>query len=109
MNKYLAADDNRIIHKKYIRWVQKMNDAMEVCCKFDGCTLGKDTIKVSKQKNPQSYSVLETMFQETQTRPQETQTRPQETQTRPQETQPQETRPQEPQETPAPIKQDLQK
>ena len=81
MNKYLAADDNRIIHKKYIRWVQKMNDAMEVCCKFDGCTLGKDTIKVSKQKNPQSYSVLETMFQETQ----------------------------ETQETPAPIKQDLQK
>jgi hypothetical protein len=66
MNKYLAADDNRIIHKKYIRWVKKINDIMEVCCKFNGCKVGVDTIKVSKQKNPQSYSVLETMFQETQ-------------------------------------------
>lgn len=65
MNKYLAADDNKFIHKKYIHWAQLINERMEVCCKVNGCTIGVDTITVSKKQNPYSYSVLEEMFLKT--------------------------------------------
>ena len=34
------------------------NDSMEVCVKFNGCTIGVDTIRVSRVYHPESYARL---------------------------------------------------
>ena len=42
---YIKTDDNKVINKKYIRWVKKMGDCMEVCTKSNGCVLHLWTFK----------------------------------------------------------------
>ena len=37
---YLKTDDNRIINERYIRWVKKMSECLEVCTKSNGCDTG---------------------------------------------------------------------
>lgn len=60
---YLKTDDNRIINEKYIRWVKKMSDCLEVCNKLAGCYGNNtDTHKICKVNNPDSYNKLNKHF-----------------------------------------------
>lgn len=67
-NTYLKCDNNKIVNERHIRWVKKLDEAMEVCCKENGCISEtdfvylKDTITVSKQKSPDSYRKLLELF-----------------------------------------------
>ena len=55
---YIKADQDKFINEKFIRWIQRFNDSMEVCVKFNGCTIGVDTIRVSRVMHPESYARL---------------------------------------------------
>ena len=55
---YIKADQDKFINEKFIRWIQRFNDSMEVCVKFNGCTIGVDTIRVSRVYHPESYARL---------------------------------------------------
>jgi len=59
---FIKADDNKIINEKFIRWVKKMDECLEVCQKFTGCEIGKDTHKICKLNNPDSYNKLNIHF-----------------------------------------------
>ena len=60
---YLKTDDNKIINEKCIKWVQKINDCLEVCTKSTGCSLGtKETHKICKINNLDSYNNLNKHF-----------------------------------------------
>ena len=58
---YIKADKDKFINEKYIRYFQRIDDIMEVCVKFNGCTAGVDTIRVSKVIHPESYERLVTL------------------------------------------------
>ena len=58
---YLKTDDNKIINEKYIRWVKKMSDCVEVCVKSNGCT-PDTTHRICKVNNPFSYNKLNKLF-----------------------------------------------
>ena len=59
MDSYLKTDNNKVISAKYIRWVKKMNDCLEVCIKSNGCgDKGDDTHTICKSNNPSSYKKL---------------------------------------------------
>ena len=59
----IKADDNKIINKYCIIWVQKMNECLEVCTKSTGCnTKTGDTHKICKINNPESYAKLNPFF-----------------------------------------------
>lgn len=60
---YLKADDNKIINKKYIKWVKKMDECLEVCTKSDGCREVIDTHRICKLNNPTSYNILNNFFE----------------------------------------------
>ena len=61
---FIKADDNKIIYKYSIIWVQKMNECLEVCTKSTGCnTKTGDTHKICKINNPESYSQLNIFFE----------------------------------------------
>jgi hypothetical protein len=61
--KYLKTDDNRIINEKYIRWVQKMSDCLEVCTKLTGCDVKMGTThRICKLNNQYSYNKLNELF-----------------------------------------------
>jgi len=62
-NSYIKTDDNRIINEKYIRWVKKMNECLEICSKFDGCKAGVNTHQVCKLNSPDSYNKLNIFFE----------------------------------------------
>lgn len=59
---YLKTDNNKIINEKHIRWVQKMNDCLEVCTKSTGCS-EKDTHRICKLNNLDSYNKLNQHFE----------------------------------------------
>ena len=60
---YIKTDDNKVLNEKYIRWIHKMNECLEVCTKFDGCKVGTSTHKVCKLNSPESYSKLNQLFE----------------------------------------------
>lgn len=62
-NSYIKTDDNRIINEKYIRWVKKLSECLEVCSKMTGCSSGRDTHKVCKINNSESYHKLNKHFE----------------------------------------------
>jgi hypothetical protein len=63
-NTYIKTDNNRIINEKYITWVKKMNDCLEVCVKTDGCSIRSgETHKICKFNNPYSYNKLNKHFE----------------------------------------------
>ena len=64
VTEFILCDGDKLINTNHIRCIQRMYETMEICTKHTGCTLGKDTIKVSKLLNPQSYSRLNIMFNE---------------------------------------------
>lgn len=55
---YLKTDDNRFVNENCIRWVRKMDDCLEICIKIPGCSPTKDTHKICKINNPDSYNKL---------------------------------------------------
>jgi len=61
---YLKTDDNKIINEKYIRWVKKLNECLEVCTKSIGCGGGEDIHKICKLNNMDSYNKLNKYFRE---------------------------------------------
>ena len=62
---FIKTDENKIVNVKYIRWVQKVNECMELCSKLNGCSLnslGKETITVCKMNSPDSFEKLDKYF-----------------------------------------------
>lgn len=64
-NTFLKTDDNKIINKKYIRWVKKMNECLQVCMKSTGCDMERfiDTHKICKTNSSESYEKLNKQFE----------------------------------------------
>jgi len=60
---YIKADNNIIIQENKIRWIKKMSDCLEVCAKFNGCTIGCDTLKICKTNSTDSYNKFNSMFE----------------------------------------------
>jgi len=61
---YIKTDDSMIVNEASIRWVQKMDECLEICTKSDGCKAGVNTHRVCKLYNPNSYSKLIMHFAE---------------------------------------------
>ena len=60
---YLKTDDNKIINEKYIIWVKKMGDCLEVCTKSIGCNIHEGgTHRICKLNNLDSYNKLNKNF-----------------------------------------------
>lgn len=61
---YIKTDDNIIINEKCIRWVQKMDECLEVCTKSTGCNVKYGhTHKICKSNNLDSYNKLNKHFE----------------------------------------------
>ena len=61
---YIKADDNIIVNEKYIRWIKKMSDCLEVCTKQSGCNIKNgDTHKICKLNSFDSYNKLNKHFE----------------------------------------------
>jgi len=60
---YIKTDDNKVLKEKYIRWVKKIGDCMEVCMKSNGCVLKGDTHTICKMYNLDSYNKLNKLFE----------------------------------------------
>ena len=60
---YIKTDDNKIINEKQIRWVQKLNECLEVCTKSDGCIVGKNTHPICRLNSLESYNRLNKFFE----------------------------------------------
>jgi hypothetical protein len=62
--RYLKTDHNEIVKEKYIRWVKKIGDCLEVCTKASGCNgdYYGDTHKICKLNNVESYNALHKYF-----------------------------------------------
>jgi len=63
LKSFIKTDDNRVINEKYIRWVHKINDYLQVCTKENGCHIDtNETHKISKLKSLDSYNKLNRLF-----------------------------------------------
>ena len=62
-NTFIKADDNRVINQKFIRWIQKIDQCLEICTKHDGCQIGNGTSRLCKLNNPDSYDKLNKYFE----------------------------------------------
>lgn len=63
-NSFVKADDNKVVNEKFIRWIQKIDQCLEVCTKQNGCEIGYGTARVCKSNNPDSYDKLNKLFEE---------------------------------------------
>lgn len=59
---WLKTDANIVIHEKYIIWIKKMSDCLEVCTKTSGCNM-EGTHRICKIYNPYSYDKLNKHFE----------------------------------------------
>lgn len=60
---YIQADNNKIINKKSIIWVKKMNDCLEICTRKIGCSIKDGTThQICKKNNIHSYDELNQYF-----------------------------------------------
>jgi hypothetical protein len=60
---FIKTDDNKVINEKYIRWVKKMNNCLEICTKSIGCAeKNGDTHNICELKSPDSYYKLNELF-----------------------------------------------
>ena len=59
---YIKTDNNTIINEKCILWVKKMDECLTICMKSSGCSGGRDTHKICKINNPESYNKLKPFF-----------------------------------------------
>jgi len=60
---YIKTDKHKIINEKYIRWIRKMDECLEVCIKSDGCIEKINTHTICKLNNPESYKKLSENFE----------------------------------------------
>jgi len=61
---YFKADDSKVINGKYITWLKKMDECLEVCTKSNGCSIENgQTHKICKLNNPGSYDKLNKLFE----------------------------------------------
>jgi hypothetical protein len=63
-NSFIKADNNRVVNEKFIRWIQKIDQCLEVCSKMEGCAIGTGTSTICKLNNPDSYEKLNKLFDE---------------------------------------------
>ena len=64
INKFIKADNNKIINERCIVWVTKMDDCLDVCTKSTGCNVIRgDTHKICKLNNSDSYNRLNKHFE----------------------------------------------
>jgi hypothetical protein len=54
---YIKTDEDIVINEKYIIWIKKLNECLEVCAKSTGCAIG-NTHKICKSNNFDSYKKL---------------------------------------------------
>jgi hypothetical protein len=62
---FIRTDENKIVNEKYIRWIKKMDECLEICSKSNGCIGGKrgrDTHNVCKDITPSSFVKLMKYF-----------------------------------------------
>jgi hypothetical protein len=63
---YIKTDENKVINEKCIRWVKQMDECLFVCTKSTGCndfvSRHRDSHKVCKSNNPESYAKLIKLF-----------------------------------------------
>lgn len=59
---YIKTDDQIIINERFIRWVKKMDDCLEVCTKSNGCAIKFNTHTICKVNNPDDYHKLNKFF-----------------------------------------------
>jgi len=63
-NRFIKADDNKIINEKCIRWVKKMGDCLEICSRSNGCSIEMgQTHRIFKLNNNDSYNKLNAYFE----------------------------------------------
>jgi hypothetical protein len=60
---YIQTDNNVYLNTKYIRWIKKMNECVEICSRFDGCVHGFSTHSVCKKYSSESYKKLNEMIE----------------------------------------------
>jgi hypothetical protein len=60
---YFKTDGSKVINGKYIRWIQKMDECLQVCNKSTGCSIDGGTHQICKLNNPDSYSKLNKLFE----------------------------------------------
>ena len=63
-NNFIKVDENKIINTKYIRWVKKIDECLQICNKSDGCTK-YTTHRLCKYNNYDSYMKLNKLFADT--------------------------------------------
>ena len=62
-NSYIKTDNNIVVNEKYIRWIRKIDECLDLCTKQEGCEPGKDTQKICKSNTPDSYNKLNMLFE----------------------------------------------
>ena len=60
---YIKADNNIVVNEKYIRWIKKIDECMNICSRMNGCDVTDGSLRVCKLYNPTSYNKLNTLFQ----------------------------------------------
>jgi hypothetical protein len=61
---YIKADNNIVVNEKYIRWIKKIDECMNICSRMNGCDINDGSIlSVCKLYNPSSYNKLNKLFQ----------------------------------------------
>jgi len=61
---YIKADGNKIINEKYIKWITKIDDCLELCTRSVGCgTNDGTTHKICKINSLDSYNKLKKFFE----------------------------------------------
>ena len=61
-NVYIITDENKVLNEKYIRWIKKIDECLEVCTKSNGCS-AYHTHKICKFINLESYNKLNKYFE----------------------------------------------
>ena len=62
---YIKTDDNAVINEKYIKWIRKIGDCVEVCMKSNGCsaTSPGEKHQICKLYSLDSYNKLNKYFE----------------------------------------------
>lgn len=60
---FIRTDNNVILNERCIRWVKKMDECLAICSRSDGCILHKETLRVCKINNADSYNRLNQYFE----------------------------------------------
>ena len=62
-NSYIKTDNGMVLNKKYIRWIKKIDECLEICIKSNGCIAKHNTHQICKSKNIDNYNKLIKLFE----------------------------------------------